>query len=142
MKTLALVNGDLVAGASGHATISGASKIRQELALYLGELLGTDRFHPDYGSILPSMIGQPIDGETSMLVESEVLRVCRSYIGIQSREVLADQLGGSTTRYDASDIVVGLTSVSVQQNYDTINLTIGLLTASGQQLTISRTVQT
>ena len=142
MKTLALVGGDLVVGATGHKTISGTPKIRQEMALALGEEYGSDRFHPDMGSILIEFIGQPIDVETEMLIRAEVGRVIQQYIAIQQREVLRDHLSQRMSRFDASDVVTGITDIQANVNFDTVRVTASLLTQSGAQVKVSRTVTT
>ncbi len=142
MKTLALAGGDLVVGATGHQTISGARMIRQNLALHLGEDYGTDRFHPEMGSILPDFIGELIDDETEMLVRAEATRVVRQYVAIQDREVLRDHLAARSSRFDSSDVVVGVRSVSVSLDFDSIRVSISLLTQSGEVIPVNRTIQT
>lgn len=140
MKTLALAGGDLVVGATGHQTISGKAKIRQELALFLGEDYGTDRFHPEMGSVLIEYIGQPIDEETDMLVRAEVGRVIQQYISIQDREVLRDHLAQRMSRFDASDVVVGITGISAEIDFDSIRVSVALRTQAGDSVTVVRTV--
>ena len=142
MKTLALINGDLVVGAAGHLTISGVPKIRQEMALALGEEYGSDRFHRDLGSILIEFIGQPIDGQTEMMIRAEVGRVAQQYIDTQRREVLRDHLECRASRFDASDVVVGITDIQARIDYDTVRIKANLLTQSGANVTINRTVHT
>jgi phage baseplate assembly protein W len=140
MKTLALANGDLVVGATGHQTVSGAPKIRQELALALGEDYAMDRFHPDMGSILIEFIGQPITEETETLIRAEVGRVVQQYIAIQDREVLRDHLAQRMSRFDASDVVVGISGITAQVDYDTVRVSATLTTQSGDTVQVSRTV--
>lgn len=142
MKTLALANGDLVVGAAGHRTISGGRKIRQELALQLGERYQSDRFHPDMGSILIEYIGAPIDDETEMMVRDEVSRVIAQYIAIQQREVLRDHLAQRMSRFDASDVVVGIENVVAQVGFDTVRVSASLITQSGETVQVNRTVST
>ena len=142
MKTLALINGDLVVGATGHGTISGVPKIRQEMALALGEEYGSDRFHPDLGSILIEFVGQSIDEQIEMMIRAEVGRVISQYIAIQRREVLRDHLECRMSRFDASDVVVGITGIQARIDFDTVRVSANLLTQSGANVTISRTMHT
>ena len=142
MKTLAVIGGDLVVGATGHQTISGARKIRQEMALHLGEDYGTDRFHPEMGSILPEYIGGLIDDETQMLVRAEAARVVRQYVAIQDREVLRDHLAARSSRFDSSDVVTGVQSIDASVDFDTIRVTVVLITQSGEAIPVNRTIQT
>lgn len=140
MKTLALANGDLVVGATGHQTVSGAQKIRQELALALGEEYGADRFHPENGSVLNDYIGEPITDETDMLVRAEVGRVVQQYVATQNREVLRDHLAQRGSRFDASDVVTGITDIQTSISFDSVRVTATLLTQAGSQVQIDRTV--
>jgi hypothetical protein len=141
VRTLQLVNGDLVAGPTGHATNSGAAKIRQELALGMGEEYGNDRFHPEMGSVLGDFIGTLPDEETMLLVRSEVSRILSQYIGIQQREVLRDHLAARASRFDASDVVTGVTSIDAVVELDVVRVKVSLVTQAGTTLTITRTVQ-
>jgi phage baseplate assembly protein W len=140
LKTLALAGGDLVVGSTGHQTISGVPKIRQELALALGEEYKADRFHPDMGSILGDFIGQSVDPESEMLIRAEVGRVVQQYIAIQQREVLRDHLAQRMSRFDASDVVTGITSIDAQIDFDTVRVSAALLTQAGVQVVVNRTV--
>lgn len=140
MKTLALISGDLVVGSTGHQTISGVPKIRQELALALGEEYGADRFHIDLGSILVDFIGQPIDASTEMLIRAEVGRVVQQYIAIQQREVLKDHLAQRRSRFDASDVVTGITAITATVDFDTVRISADLITQAGVQVQVNRTV--
>lgn len=142
MKTLALAGGDLVVGPTGHGTISGARKIRQELALHLGETYGSDRFHPEMGSVLVDYIGEMIDDETEMLVRAEIGRVVQQYIGIQQREVLRDHLAARASRFDSSDVVTGIRDVTAKVDFDSILVSVSLLTQAGETIQVNRTVQT
>ena len=141
MKTLALSGGDLQVSATGHQTISGTPKIRQELALSLGEAYGADKYHPEFGSILDDFFGEPISDLTQSSVESEVIRVIQQYIAIQQQQVLQDNLAQRASRFDASDVVTGITGVNAQVSYDTIKVTVTLQTAAGTSVTVNRTVQ-
>jgi phage baseplate assembly protein W len=140
MKTLALQSGDLVIGQAGHKTITGLSKIRQDLALALGEELGNDRFHPQWGSTLPKFVGLPITVDTNMLVRSEIARVIQAYISVQQNEVVNDSLAASRTRYSTSDVVAQVTRVDTTVSYDTIRAQVTLRTVSQQDVSINRTL--
>jgi phage baseplate assembly protein W len=140
MKTFALQSGDLVIGNTGHKMISGTSKIRQDLALALGETYGNDRFHPQWGSVLPNYIGTPITSDTEMLVRSEVARVIQYYIGIQQNEILQDALKVDRTRFSTADVVARVSNISTVINYDTIQVKVTLTTAAQQNVSITRSI--
>jgi phage baseplate assembly protein W len=140
MKTLALRGGDLVVGPAGHQTITGTPKIRQDLALALGEPYGNDRFHPTWGSVLPNYVGTPLTPDLEMMVRAEVARVIAQYIAIQQDEVVADSLGGVRSRYTTDDVISQVTAITATVNADTIRVAVSLTTRSQQQVTLTRTV--
>jgi phage baseplate assembly protein W len=142
VKTLALQGGDLVVGSSGHATITGASKIRQDLALALGEVYGGDRFHPTWGSSLPLHVGRPIVSDTELLVKSEVARVVQAYIDLQQAQITDDSLNGRRSAYTTADVVARLDDVSTQLNFDSIRVVLSLISRAYDQIRITRTVTT
>lgn len=141
MKTLALQSGDLVVGPQGHKTITGSQRIRQDLALALGEPYGHDRFHPGWGSMLPNYVGQPITGDTELIVRSEVARVVQNYIEVQQSEIVNDTLRGDRSRFTTADVVARLDNIKTSISYDAIRVSLGLVTQSRESLTISRTVE-
>lgn len=141
MKTLALKNGDLVVQAGGHKTISGPTKITQDLSLALGETYGADRFHPDLGSVLDDFFGQPIGDMTEAMIETEVARVVNLYIAKQQQQVLHDRLEYRQSRFDSSDIVTSLDFIEAKADYDQIRVRLSLRTAAGSSVAITRTVQ-
>lgn len=140
MKTLALQNGDLVVGPAGHKTITQGSRIRQDLALALGEAVGNDRFHPQWGSVLGRYVGRPLTPDSELLVRSEVARVVQSYIDVQRAEIVDDAVSGRRSRYTTADVVSRLDDLTTSISYDTIRIKLYLLTQSQESLTLARTV--
>jgi phage baseplate assembly protein W len=141
MKTLALVNGDLAIGTNGaYLLYSGVARIKQDLTLALTEEYGTDRFHPTYGSIVQSYLGQVLSAELMQLVRAEVNRVLQNYLIIQQNEVLRDTLVDVANRFDTSDVVQSVDNVAARAVLDTIYLSATLTTLSRETVTISRQV--
>lgn len=140
MRTLLLSQGDLVVGPAGHATVTGSSKVRQDLALALGEDYGHDRFHPEWGSVVTRFVGAPITAETEMAVYSEVSRVLGQYISAQRSGMQRDSLNDSRTRYTTADVVQQVQAIKATVRQDTIEVIVSLLTASGESIAIKRTV--
>lgn len=140
MKTLALVGGDLALGEGGYKTLTGPARIRQDLALALAEPYGHDSFHPEWGSVLPNYIGEPLTAERELLVRSEVVRVLQQYIAAQQAGVAADALAGARSRYSYQDIIQSVTSVDTKVQYDSLKVTVVLRTQSGATVRILRTV--
>lgn len=140
MKTLLLAQGDLVLGPVGHQTVTGSAKVRQDLALALGEEYGNDRFHRQWGSVILRYVGQPIDAALELAVYSEVNRVLSAYIGAQRQGIKRDSLTGRMSRYTTSDVVTGVRTIDVKANLDTIKVSMVLETASNEMVAITRTV--
>lgn len=141
MKTLALANGDLVAGQDGHVTISGAAKIKQDLTCALREHWGTDRFHSDvWGSIVVDFIGLPLSSDLVFQVRSEVGRVLQQYVAIQGAEIYADMVAGRRSRYATADVVREVRSIQVSVEPSKVVMQINLITQAGQDLTVNRSI--
>jgi phage baseplate assembly protein W len=142
VKTLALSGGDLVIGSGGLQMISGAAKIRQDVALALGEEYGTDPYNAGWGSVLPQYVGQAIDDDTTMLVQAEVNRILQQYMAVQQAMLSTASTSGTTTTLTTSDVVRSVDGVDVTVLYDTVKVLITLTTMAGQTLSLSRTVTT
>lgn len=129
-------------GPGGFKTITGSAKIRQDLALALGEPYGNDHFHPTWGSVVPNYVGRPILPDTELLVRSEVSRVVQVYIDLQNAQIADDSLLGNRSRYTTSDVVAKLTDITSQVSLDKIYVKVSLVTQAYETLTVSRTVTT
>lgn len=140
MKSLALVAGDLHLGPGGYQTVTGRDRIRQDLALALGEEVGHDRFHTEWGSVLIRYIGQPLSEEVLFQVRAEVTRVAQQYIRAQNATLARTVLNQTRPTYTTDDVVTGITEATAEMSYDTIKVRITLQTQAGRQITISRTV--
>lgn len=140
MKTLALSNGDLVVTPMGHATITGAQKINTEISLALGEPIGTDIYHQNYGSHLQDYLGLNVDAGTQLAVQAEVLRVLNAYIQVQTQDVVHASYSNLRSPYSTADIVKQVTSVIVTPSLDSIFVSISLTTMSNEDLTITKVV--
>lgn len=140
MKQLALENGDLVATPTGHATVSGADRIKQDLSLALSEPYGDDRFHPQWGSTLPRYVGMQINPETQLMVQAEVTRVVQGYIAAQRADILLDATAQRRSRYSTADVIQSLTDVSALQYLDSIRVSIMLATATGASVSLAQEV--
>lgn len=143
METLALVHGDLMVDSSGNLlTYSGADRIRQDLTLALTEEYGSDHFHPKWGSIVKSYIGNPITQNLQQLVQAEVNRVVQNYITIQQSQVLRNTTYDIAGVFDTSDVVQSVGPLSVSSSFDSIYITATLTTAARQTITITKQVTT
>lgn len=140
MKTLALSGGDLVVGPGGLQLLDGPAKIRQDIALALGEDYGGDPYHAGWGSVLRQYLGQPITEDTSMLVQAEVNRILQQHIANQQQKLAAASLNNQQHTISTSEIIRTVNSIDVSVQYDTVTVLIDLTTMAGQTMKISRTV--
>lgn len=134
MHTLALAGGDLIATAAGYVVIDGAAMVRQNLACALAEPIGTDRFHPTYGSTLSQQIGAPMTDTEIAGVRSEAIRVVQALIAAQGAAIAADAAAGARSRFSAADVIAQLVGVNVTQNLDTASVMVQVETAAGATL--------
>jgi hypothetical protein len=134
MHTLALSGGDLVATASGHLVIDGAAMVRQNLACALAEPVGTDRFHPGYGSTLSAQVGTPLTVAETATVRAEAVRVVQALIAAQGAAISADAAAGARSRFSASDVIARLVDVVVTPNLDRASVLVKIQTGSGAVL--------
>lgn len=140
MLTLALSGGDLVVGPGGLQTATGPAKIRQDVALALGERYGADPYEPLWGSVLPAYIGEPITDDTPALVQAEVNRVLQQYINNQQAVLKAASANNQSVSLTTADIIRTVNSVDVAVYFDTVKVVINLTTMAGQNMVVSRTV--
>lgn len=134
MHTLALAGGDLVATSSGHLVIDGAAMVRQNLACALAEPVGTDRFHPDWGSTLDAQIGSPLTDAEAMGVRAEAVRVVQSLIAAQGAAISADAAAGVRSRFSAADVIARLNDVAVTPSLDAATVVVSVTTGAGAQV--------
>lgn len=141
METFALVHGDLLVDSSGQLlTYSGVDRIRQDLQLALSEQYGGNHFHPKWGSIVKSYLGNPITPNLQQLVQAEVNRVVQNYITLQQASVLRNTTFDISGVFDTSDVVQSVGPLTVTTSYDTIYISATLTTVDRQTVTVTKQV--
>ena len=140
MHTLALSGGDLVATSAGHAIVDGSSMIRQNMALALGEPVGTDRFHPAWGSTLDAQTGTPGTDAALLGLRAEAMRVVSALIAAQGAAIAADAAAGRRSRFGSADIISRLVDVQVSQDLDAAQVYVQVATAAGDAVGIASQV--
>lgn len=142
MDCMKISNGDLELNAGGDvALVSGKERIRQDLACWLLEPLGTDSAYPKFGSDIHDYIGEPNWVETRSLVQSEVSRIVSNYMAYQEGEYQR-QTTGSSLSYDVlsawgpDDLMTGEYSMQVSSRDDTIKLDVTVFTQGGAAVDI------
>ena len=144
MYTLKIVNGDFAVKGDGNiAQLTGAQRIRQELACWLLEPLGTDKYYSKFGSAIGDMIGSPILGEYLNELQVEVERVVNNYVSYQRNQIQSLRSGNvedAVNSWNDDDVIAAVNSIEVEAIADTVKVTVTLTTAAGQGITVSQIV--
>ncbi len=141
MKQLSIQDGDLVLGQGGFAVVTGQAKVRQDLGCALREPVGTDRFHPGYGSMLPNYIGRPIDSATASIIKSEVYRVVKNYMVSRMAEIQDDHINGRKPLYNSDELIQNIDEVRIRHALDRFYVLVRLSTLARERVTIVTTVE-
>jgi hypothetical protein len=140
MEAFQIVNGDLAIGPGGFAMVSGVEKVFQDLSIAIREPFGIDRFHSRWGSQVGDYVGLPANEHAKMLIQSEVTRIVRNYMAAQQGYLQADGVAGQKPRFGTNEIVIDIHDIQIVQTYDAFHVKVILVTQSGDQVTIVRTV--
>lgn len=140
MKTMLLRDGDLVPSHRDFVMITGTGKVAQDLRCALLEPMGNDRFHTGWGSTLEDFLATIANEDTRFDVESEVNRVISNYVAVQRDKIEADIYGDTETRFTTSEIVQRIRSVEARIDADSVQVTITLVTVSGEVVLLSEGV--
>jgi hypothetical protein len=143
MKTFRIADGDLILGVGGHESIEGARKLRQDLGFALLEPFGGDRFHPRWGSLMPSYVGEFIDPTVKQMIVNEVQRVLTNYMAYQQALIERDQIDGRRPRFGLGEVVAAVKEVRVTQRTDgqTLDVSVSVETLTNETVPISVTVE-
>lgn len=136
MKTFRLQQGDLVLGSGGYETVTGIPKVKQDLACATLEPIGTDRFHPGWGSNLIEHIGLSISRHAAMLIEAEIGRIIRNYVLMQAEMVESDTINDRRTRLSLDEAVAEIGGIKVWQDQDRLIFEASVITMSGDEAVI------
>lgn len=140
METFDVTTGDLILTQGTFATLSGRSKIQQDLAIANITPYGSNNLHPRFGSVLPQYIGQPIGQTTKQLIYSEVNRVINNYNSVQLAKAKSFIQQGLQSPYGQDDLIQTINSIDVQQSYDTFYVTVTCTTMAGTEVSTAITV--
>lgn len=137
MKTFDLVNGDLHLGPGGSfSMVTGSDKLVQDIGVALREPYGSDRFHPRWGSILPSFIGEAASPTASMDIRIETKRIIDNITTIQRAALSQDVNDGAPSRFSSGEVIDSIKSVDIRQDMDSLALRITLTTLDENQLSV------
>ncbi len=141
MQTFRLTDGDIVLTSGSYAMVTGPEKLRQDLLYAISEPLGIDRFHPRWGSLLPSFIGGQVDEATQARVTAEVRRIISNYAAIQKDRIGRDALQGRRSRYGTGEVIDRVIGVDVVPEMTKLHLRIVLKTLSQREITLVTTLE-
>jgi phage baseplate assembly protein W len=121
-----LKDGDIALTGSIVTMVSGIDKLKQDIDLWLREIYGVDRFHPDYGSILQDFIGGVIGPVVMHDIEVEVARVLGNLQALQLRRISVNP-----SKYTPDELLRSVVSVKSTQSYDAIYVNVVFESADG-----------
>jgi len=127
MKAFVVRNGDLVMGPTAYNIVTGSDKIAQDLGIACREPLGGDRFHPNWGSLLPSYVGLSAQ-QVDLMVRGEISRLIQNYSMVQRGIAAQDVANRVTPRLSPSEIVGTIEGIDVQQAFDAFAVRVVLST--------------
>lgn len=127
--SLQVSGGDLVVNGSTMGYVHGASKLRQQLVLWLFEAYGIDPMHPQYGSLLQDYVGTVLTYSTQALLYSEIMRVLDNYQRLQYQEFKK-----TPQIFSMSELLWSINDVQVSSSYDTVSAQVAV--SNGQNQTV------
>jgi len=143
MKTITVSNGDIQLNNGKLAFSYGANKLAQDIALWLKEPLGTGWTTPNFGSLLPGMIGKAQTSNIVSSIENEVIRVLQLYQGQQVIMLQQAQNAAQLSYWNRNEIIQSIVSVSASvspTNPTAINVAIILQTLTGSLVNLLASV--
>ena len=145
MKCMRVIDGDISVGGDGKIVmVEGTERIKQELALWLLEPLGTDPVYPKFGADLWTYIGAPAFEDNLMAIRTEVTRVVNNYIAAQNERIAQDKHSMSNEEFlqcwTDYDIVTSISSINVSQTETDVRVIVSLSTAADTEVTVEQTI--
>lgn len=140
--SLQVNNGELSFGGSGLNTVSGGSKLTQDLACDILEPMGNDPLHPEFGSVLDGgvdsngvhqqgVIGSTNDQAAAAFVQAEIQRIAQNYQAQQVARNQADVRIYGRATLTADEALIALTNIDIQQVATAMLVTATLQTGAG-----------
>lgn len=119
--------------------VEGIVRAQQQVGLALREPLGSDRFHPEWGSTLPEYIGTIRSRGVPAEIRAEVNRVIRDYIINQNEAIRRRAAAGLRPTITAEEMVMNVNTISVQASQDSISVKVVISTASNKEFAVLTT---
>ena len=149
-RSFKIVDGDLaIRGYQSCEMVDGVDKLIQDLRLWLTEQLGTDRFHPLFGSVLGDEIGLT-GGELArdiVKIKGEIRRILQNYQAVQVQKLSKDRwkttseyIPGSGYSLSKDEILDKIGDIAVVVNGDVADISVKLQTHSRTDFILSLSV--
>ena len=136
-RSLKIENGDLAVQGGSFVLLSRRDKLEQDIVHWLRTEIGSDRFHPTFGSTIEQFIGAVQSEENVDLLKSEVKRVLGNYQEAQLRKFLQNR-----SRFTSEEILSSVDDVRVTTFYDSVDIRIIARNLQGQATNLSLGVTT
>jgi phage baseplate assembly protein W len=140
MKTIAVSNGDIQLNGGKIQFAIGSDKLVQDIQRWLEEPIGTGFTTPNFGSLLPSMIGGNQNSSTVSAVTNEIQRVLQLYQGQQIINLQQAQNAAQLSYWNKSEIIQTIQSVNVTVQNTSILASISLLTLANSMVNINLSI--
>ena len=141
MQTLKITNGDIAVRGDGETMkLTGAERIRQELALWILEPINTDLMYPGFGSIIGRYVGSPATEEALAEIRAEVVRIVDNYIAYQNQQMEEYRGRDAQTMLNAwkdEDVIASVDLIDVSAVADTCKVSVQLTTVGGSAVNIT-----
>ena len=139
-----LAGGDIAVRGDGNVSVvTGAERIKQELACWLLEPLGTDVLYPGFGSTLRDIIGSPMLEEYMSRVRSEVARVVGNYIEYQKNQINESIMASEVdflTNWQEDDVITDVGGIRMSMMADELHVRVELRLAGGENVVVEYSI--
>jgi len=140
MKTITVSNGDIKLSTGKIQFSTGNAKLVQDISLWLKEPIGTGFTTPNFGSLLPQLVGGTQSASTISTVTNEIIRVLQLYQGQQALYLQQAQNTAQLANWNKSEIIQNIVSVNVSIQNTTIFAAIALNTLNNNTVNLNLTI--
>jgi phage baseplate assembly protein W len=140
MKTIAVSNGDIQLSNGKIQFAIGSTKLAQDLNRWLKEPLGTGFTTPNFGSLLPGMVGGNQNTTTVSTVTNEITRVLQLYQGQQAIYLQNAQNTAQLANWNKSEIIQEVVSINVTIQNTSILAAVTIKTLTGSLLDLNMSI--
>jgi hypothetical protein len=145
--SLLLRGGDLVTGGATFGTVTGHSKLVQDLRCAILERMGNDESHPWFGSLIdggrlngteqPSIIATGDWNMAVLSVEGEIRRIVDQYQKTQIARSERDRSNYGKPTLTPSELLMGVSEIQFFQAQDNLLCRVTLVTGADSELILN-----